>query len=115
MEAIDQIINDWTKDRTEAEILEILAKAGVPAASIYNAADIAKGPRYHAREMIISVVDPELGELKIPGIVPKLNLTPGKVKWTGPRKRGGHNEEVYCGILGMTSKELEDAKAKGII
>lgn len=115
MEVIDQLVNEWTNQHTQAEILEILDRAGVPAASIYDAADIAKDQHYLAREMIISMEDPELGELKMPGIIPKLSLTPGKVKWTGPRKRGEHNEEVYCGVLGLSNSELEQYKAKGVI
>lgn len=115
VEAVDGIVNDWTKERAQDEILEILDKAGVPAAAIYNAADIAKDPHYLDREMILSVVDPELGELKVPGIVPKLSLTPGAVKWTGPRRRGEHNEDVFGGVLGMSKEELDQYKARGVI
>jgi len=114
-EAIDGIVNDWTKDRAMDEILEILDKAGVPAAAIYNAADIAKDPHYLAREMILSVVDPELGELKVPGIIPKLSLTPGEVKWTGPRSKGEHNEDVFSGVLELSKEELDQYKARGVI
>lgn len=115
VEATDAIVNSWTRERTEEEILDILAKNGVPAASIYNAADIAKDPHYYARDMIVTVEDPEMGELKIPGVIPKLSLTPGQIKWTGPSKVGLHNKEVYSGILGMSEAEVEDLKTRGII
>ena len=40
------------------------------------------------------------------GIVPKFSDTPGEVHWSGTWEEGSHNEEIYCGLLGLTDSEL---------
>ena len=49
------------------------------------------------------------------GIVPKLSLTPGTVDSLGPVAVGSHNEEIYCGRLGLARDDLNTLRAKGII
>lgn len=92
-EFLDGIIADWTKERGIEEVLHVLEKNSIPASKIYSAADIVHDPHYLAREMLLDVDTKEIGTLKMPGIVPKLSDTPGKVKWAGP-KLGEHNQEI---------------------
>ncbi len=91
---IDKIISEWTKKFELKELETKLDKAGVPAGGIYSVEDIANDIHYQARDMILKVMDKNLGELHMPGIVPKMSKTPGEVKWTGP-ELGEHNEEIY--------------------
>ena len=49
----------------------------------------------------------------VPGVVPKLSETPGEIRSYGPAL-GEHNDEIYGGLLGLTSADLQrlrDAKA----
>ena len=114
MEALDRIIEQWTKQFDRDEVLQIMGEAGVPAGPIYTMADIAKDPHYQDREMILTVQDPHLGELQMQGIVPKLAETPGSVEWTGP-ELGQHNEEVFRGLLGLTDEEYERLRQEQVI
>ncbi|MBI2877335.1 MAG: CoA transferase, partial [Candidatus Tectomicrobia bacterium] len=41
-------------------------------------------------------------------------LTPGRVRWGGPRL-GQHNQEVYGDLLGMALPERERLQEAGII
>ncbi len=111
---LDKMISGWTKQHSLEELVEKLDKAGVPAGGIYTMEDIAKDLHYKMREMILSVEDKELGELHIPGVVPKLSKTPGKVEWTGP-VLGEHNEEVFQGLLKMNKEQYDDLKKNGVI
>ncbi|MUK87643.1 CoA transferase [Ornithinibacillus sp. L9] len=113
-EELDEIISDWTKNYGLEELTKMLDEAGVPAGGIYTAEDIANDIHYQARDMILKVMDKKLGELYIPGVVPKLSETPGEVEWTGP-EIGEHNEEVYKEILQFNDEEFADLKEKGII
>jgi formyl-CoA transferase len=49
------------------------------------------------------------------GIVPRLSASPGTVENTGPVAVGAHNEEIYCGRLGLTLDDLRALEARGII
>jgi len=83
-EEIDAAIGAWTAARTVATVLDALNGAAVPAGRIYNARDIAEDPHYRARGMIQRVRAADGFELDVPGIVPKLSLTPGAITRRAP-------------------------------
>ncbi|WP_261130913.1 CaiB/BaiF CoA-transferase family protein [Bacillus sp. Marseille-Q3570] len=115
MKQLDLMIEEWTKSLPAKEALQKLEEKGVPSGMIYTAKEIVEDPHYQEREMIVKVDHPQLGDFPMPGIVPKLSRTPGKVNHPGPEKSGKHNEEVYSRLLGFTEKELEELKATNII
>ena len=55
------------------------------------------------------------GLLAMVGIVPRLTGSPGRVESTGPVAVGAHNEEVYCGRLGLSRDDLRARAARGIV
>lgn len=110
---IERIIRDWVKRYTLEECLQQLNQNGIPAGAIYNIEDIMEDPHYQVRDMILELEHPEIGNLKMPGIVPKLSETPGSVRWIGP-KLGEHNAEVFKEI-GLTEEQLAKLHEKGII
>jgi crotonobetainyl-CoA:carnitine CoA-transferase CaiB-like acyl-CoA transferase len=112
-DAIDKTINQWTLGLTLDECLAHLTEADVPASRIYNVVDIISDPQYQEREMILEIADPDLGLVKVPGIVPKLSKTPGRVNWLGPRL-GMHNQEVFESI-NLTEVQIAAMKEKGVI
>lgn len=114
MEFLDDLIAEWAKQYDPEEITQVLEEAGVPCAPIYTAADMLHDPHFRAREMVIDVEDPEIGSMPMPGVMPKLLGTPGRVKWTGPGM-GEHNDEVYKSIVGLSEEEYEQYRAKRII
>jgi succinyl-CoA--D-citramalate CoA-transferase len=114
MEDLDKIISEWTPEWDSKELIELLAKAGVPAGPICSAADIIEDPHYWAREMLLSFADPKLGEMIIPGIVPKLSETPGGVSWLGPAL-GEHNQEIYQDLLDFDDQHYNSLAAEDIV
>jgi formyl-CoA transferase len=84
VQEIDGAIGAWTSRRTVAEVLDALTAASVPAGRIYTARDIAEDPHYRARGMIERITTADGLELDVPGIVPKLSLTPGAIRRRAP-------------------------------
>jgi formyl-CoA transferase/succinyl-CoA--D-citramalate CoA-transferase len=111
---LDEKIGRWTEQYGADELLERLAEAGVPSGRIYTARDILADPHYAAREMIVHVPEPGLdGEtVPMPGVVPKLDGTPG-VLTRGAPLLGEHNTEVLGAVLGAT--ELAELRAAGTV
>jgi crotonobetainyl-CoA:carnitine CoA-transferase CaiB-like acyl-CoA transferase len=93
VEEIDAAIRGWTSARPIGEAIATLEAAGVPVGRIYSVADIAADPQYLARDMIVQTHDVEGRPLKVPGIVPKLADTPGRMRTPAPRL-GQHTDEV---------------------
>ena len=112
---VEPLVEDIIRQYTREELLEILDKEEAAAGPVYSIADIFNDPHYWERETLIKVNDPVHGDLVMPGVVPKLSLTPGTVEHTGPPVMGQHNEEVYRGLLGLSVEEMEQLKAKGVI
>jgi succinyl-CoA--D-citramalate CoA-transferase len=111
---LDELIAAWTKAQSMTELSALLAEAGVPAGGIFSVEDIVNDLHYQARDMIIRVQDEALGDLHLPGVVPKLSETPGRIAWTGPGL-GEHNDEVFLGLLGLGGDEYQELKDSGVI
>jgi formyl-CoA transferase len=113
MARIDEAISAWTSKRAQQDVLEEMERAQVPAGRIYTAADIAADPHYAARGMIQDVVAGDGEALKVPGIVPKLSLTPGALRTPAP-KLGEHTEQVLASI-GCSRDEISRLREQKII
>ena len=114
MQALLDAVGEWIAARPAQEVLDEFERVGAVIAMAHDAADIVDSPAYKDREAIITVDDPKLGPVKMPNAVPRLSASPGAVRWTGP-DLGQHNEEVYCGLLGMTEGELAKLRDAGVI
>ncbi|QQK77804.1 CoA transferase [Salicibibacter cibarius] len=115
MEALDNLIETWTQTLSAEKCLKILEKHGVPSGPIYNAKDMVADPQFKEREMIIYKEHPDLGEFPMPGVVPKLSRTPGRVEFTGAESVGKHNEEIYCGLLEFKESYVENLRRNDVI
>jgi crotonobetainyl-CoA:carnitine CoA-transferase CaiB-like acyl-CoA transferase len=111
---LDDLIGEWTKQHTSAEVLAMCEASGVPAGNMYRAPEMLADPHYQAREAIIATPTEQYPDLKMQNVFPKLSETPGEVQWTGPAL-GQHNEQVYGELLGMSRQRMDDLAARGII
>jgi crotonobetainyl-CoA:carnitine CoA-transferase CaiB-like acyl-CoA transferase len=93
VDEIDAAIAAWTSTRAIDDVLAALEAARVPVGRIYTVADIATDPQYMARDMVLQTADADGRPLKVPGIVPKLSATPGRLQHPAPRL-GEHNTQV---------------------
>jgi crotonobetainyl-CoA:carnitine CoA-transferase CaiB-like acyl-CoA transferase len=82
---IDSAIEGWTRQRHIDDVIHTLEAAAVPVGRIYTVADIATDPQYLARGMVVQTHDVDGRPLKVPGIVPKLSATPGRLHTPAPR------------------------------
>jgi len=103
---IDAAIGGWTASRAVAEVLAALDLAQVPGGRIYTVADIAADPHYRARGMLQEVTIEDGSTLTVPGIVPKLGATPGRLQTPAPRL-GEHNHQVI-GATGWPARAAND-------
>ncbi|VEG44038.1 putative acyl-CoA transferase/carnitine dehydratase [Mycolicibacterium flavescens] len=113
---LDKIIGDWAAERQPDEIIETLSAAGVIAGPINTVAEVVEDPQLRARDMLVEHWDERVGRSVLgPGVVPVLSETPGTVRYAGPAAPGQHNDEVYCGLLGRSSAELDALRAEGVL
>ena len=114
IDEVDALVEEWTSQHPMLELWERLVEAEIPAGPIYNIADIVADPQYAAREMILMIPSPEVGDIAMPGLVPKFESSAGGVRWAGPRL-GAHTASVLAGDLEITAEEMARLEEAGVI
>jgi formyl-CoA transferase len=112
-EEIDQIIGDWSKQRTLEDILSALQSIAVPAGRIYTAKDIAEDPHYRARGVIQTVESAGGLKVEMPGVVPKLSNNPGAIRHRAPTL--GEHTDIILQSLGLSAEQIKALKEAGIL
>jgi formyl-CoA transferase len=113
VERIDAAIAEWANRQSLDNVLAALNEARIPAGKIYDVADIASDPHYHARGMILQAQLDDGTPVQVPGIVPKLSATPGTIDTQAPTL-GQHTDGVLKRI-GIDSETRDAWRARGII
>ena len=75
---------------------------------------LVNDPHLLARETLVNRDYPGLGPVPLPGVPVKLSETPGRIEANAPQL-GEHNEQIYCGLLDYTLKDLDTMRREGVI
>ena len=110
---IDAAIGLWAGKLAVDAALAVLDKAGVPAGKIYTVADIATDPHYAARGMLQTVDMSDGSQLTVPGVVPKLSLTPGRHQRNAPNL--GQDTDSVLKEMGLDETQIAALRARGIV
>ena len=111
---IDAIVSEWTRAQPASGALSTLDDAGIPAGRIFTPADMLADPHFNARNAIVGIDTPGLGEVKMQGVAPHLSVTPGGVRAPAPRL-GEHTETVLSGLIGLDRPRLDALANRGVI
>lgn len=108
-------IEKWTKEHTVDECVEKILGVGVPAAPINDLERVTTDPHIAvAREMIVPIKHPVIGDMKVNGNPVKLLDTKAEITRPAPTL-GQDNEMVFKDILGLGGEEMEKLAEEGII
>ena len=113
VDEIDGAVASWIGARTRDEVLDAFDAAGAAAGPVYDAQDVLADPHFEARGTIATVEDPDVGPLRLPGVVARLGATPGEIRWAG-RGHGADTADVLAG-LGVDADELERLRERGVV
>jgi len=111
---LDAVIEAWVADRSREEVIETMTDHSAVVGPVFDIEDIFDSDLYEAREDLVALDDPEVGELVTHGAHPELSRTPGEVVHAGPR-HGEHTEEVYLDELGMSEERLATLRERGVV
>ena len=110
---LDAAIGAWTAQRPVDQVLQALDRVAVPAGRIYTVADIAADPHYRARGMLQTLEMDDGSTMTVPGIVPKLSVTPGQHRRNAPQL--GQDSDQILTEMGLTADQIQSLKARGIV
>ncbi|MFH1485568.1 MAG: CoA transferase, partial [Chloroflexota bacterium] len=109
---LDQIIEEWTKQRSKFDAMATLQKVGVAAVPTYNGKDLFDDPHLKERNAFVTSDHPVMGPQILLAPPWRLSDTPATISRPSALL-GEHNHQVLCDLLGMSEKayqELEEAK-----
>ena len=107
---LQNIIRDWAKARTKGDIERLFEEAGIPCGPVLDMKEAIEHPHIQAREMMVRVKHPTVGDMYFQGCPIKLSATPGSVESPAPLL-GQHNREVF----NLTEEQLQALKQDGVL
>jgi succinyl-CoA:(S)-malate CoA-transferase subunit B len=114
-EELDARVQAWVGSADAGDVLARLDAAEVPCGPVNSVQDLFADAQVQARDNVVRFPGPLGAALAMPGIVPRLSATPGRIDSAGPVTVGAHNEEIYCGRLGLSRDDLEALRARGVV
>jgi crotonobetainyl-CoA:carnitine CoA-transferase CaiB-like acyl-CoA transferase len=113
VEELDAIIGDWVGQRSVAEGWAALDAAGVTAAPIYDAAQLAADPHVISRGVFATLPDAEVGSVVVPAAAPRLSATPGALRRAAPAI--GEHGEAILEEAGYDAPAIAALLASGVV
>lgn len=111
---LDELVSTWTAGLTREKLQVSLDEHQVPNGLIYRAPEMLADPHFAARQAIVRLAHPVLGDFPMHNVFPRLSRTPGVVEAVGPGL-GEHNREVYVDLLGLSEPDLAALREQGIV
>jgi crotonobetainyl-CoA:carnitine CoA-transferase CaiB-like acyl-CoA transferase len=104
----------WFLERTRAEAFATLQQYSVMCAPIHTVDEVRHDPQIVERGYFAEVEHPLAGLQTLPGAPFQMSETPWSMRMPAPLL-GQHNEEVYCGELGLDKSELVALARSGVV
>lgn len=113
-DALKPLLEDWAQDKSVQEVYHAAQAKRVPFAPVSTMGDLFTSEHLKARGFFASIGHPEAGELQYPGAPYRFSASPWALRRPAPCL-GQHNEEIYCGRLGLSREELDELTKAGVI
>ena len=111
--ALKRYIEDWLKDYTVDEAIELVLAHKIPAGPIWSLKELAESEHARARNMFAEIDHPRFGPIKLNSSPIKLSRTPAEIR-AGSPALGENNEEILGG-LGYTQADIMRFREMGVI
>jgi crotonobetainyl-CoA:carnitine CoA-transferase CaiB-like acyl-CoA transferase len=108
-------LGEWFAAQDRDAVVELLARAGIPAAAVVSPSLVIENPQLGHRGFFERLEHPRTGE----GLYPTPPFAPlaGTDRWLHrpPPTLGEHNADVLTQLCGLTDADLERLTAQGVI
>jgi CoA:oxalate CoA-transferase len=114
VDAVDELIERWTKTLTKNEVARRMLAASVPCAPVRDLSEVMNDENMHARGSLQWIDHPDLGRVVLPH---------SPLVFEGTERRpiepslplGASNEAVFGKLLGHSDDELKAYEKEGVI
>lgn len=114
-DALDALIEGWTRGLTNKEAQTRLQAAGVPAGRVQRSRELFEDePQLGHRGLFPEVDHPVVGRHRVDGMPAVLSRTPAEFRRGGPLM-GQDNAFVFCQLLGMAEEEVRRLEGEQVL
>jgi len=114
--ALYALLPDLTRRKTQAEWIEGLAKAGVPASPVNDVSQVFHDPQVLARGMKLAMPHPGAGSGKVDLIANPIKYGETPIDYRLPPPRlGEHTDQVLNELLALSPAEIARLRETGVI
>ncbi len=113
-DVVNQLVIEWVGSLSREEVLKRCLDKEVPVGKVNSIADIFEDEHFQARGNLARVEQEGLGEVVVPGVIPTLSETPGRITNLGP-PMGNATYEVMRELLGISADEIKRLQLQKII
>ena len=111
---VNQIVIEWVGSLPRTEVMNRCLDKEVPIGKLNSIADIFEDEHFQARGNLVTLEEPGLGAVVVPGVTPTLSATPGRVHSLGPTL-GNATYEVMRELLGISADDIKRLRQRKII
>ena len=113
-DALRPLILEWTMEHTVEEIYRNSQEKGSPVGAVRTVYQVLHDKQMASREFFVEVEHRETGKLTYPGVPYRFSGVQRESP-SSAQPLGRNNEEIYCGRLGYTRRDLDKLKEAGVI
>ena len=113
-DALKPLMLEWTMKYTVEEIYRRSQEKGIPLGAVRNAEQVLEDKQMKARDFFVDVDRKGTGKLTFPGVPYRFSEIQREAPTAAPLL-GQNNEEIYCGRLGYSKRDLIRLKEAGVI
>jgi succinyl-CoA:(S)-malate CoA-transferase subunit A len=113
-ELVNQMVTEWVGSLSREEVMQRCLDKQVPVGKVNSIADIFEDEHFQARGNLARVQTDGLGEVVVPGVLPTLSETPGRITNLGP-PLGDSTYEVLRDLLEIPADEIERMRKQKIV
>lgn len=111
---LDDIISKWTQQHSADDVVEKMVSAGVPAGHVYRAPEMLADEHIQARDSVVWLDDPKLGQIPMQNAFPRLSRSPGEIQHTGP-SLGEHTDSILQEWAKLDAEMIKTLRNDGVI
>lgn len=113
-EQVNQIVIEWVGSSLRDDVLNKCLEEEVPVGKVNSIADIFADEHFIARGNLAHFDEPDIGDVVVPGVIPTLSATPGRITNLGPTL-GDATADVLRDLLGISASELQRLRQQKIV
>lgn len=113
-EDINRIIERWTRERDNHEIMCQLQQLGVPCGAVQDGADLNADPHLKERGFIVAVENERLGRVVLPSFPLRFANAALTRRWEFP-VLGRDSDAVLRDVVGYSEETLEAHRREGVL